>query len=234
MTNAFGTLFHPQKAFVIYEQQGTAKHIYVECYDLDPQGRPINAHPLSLIEANKLCKALQTTERKRSAFLAPKGLMPKNLLYLRTDKNPYAIWFTPAQKIKLFFKEDLGIKTGFANVPVLVWRATRTTLSIFAANELEITAGTPLFNAPFFNLYDDGRVCMGNVSLDIKKDCSLEDFMAQWENAFFNSYFSHMIQGYNPIRGNIVQLWKSLSGKDKPFPTEKLISNNRTVQNLIQ
>lgn len=234
MTNAFGTLYHPQKAFVIYEQQGGNKNIYIESYDLDPQGRPINAHPLSMLEANRLSKALQTTEKKRSAFLAPKGLLPKNLLYVRTDKNPCAIWHTPQQRVKLFFKEDLGIKSGLANIPALVWKATKTSIAVFAVTESEICGDSPLFNAPFFNIYDDGRVCMGNVSLEIKKDCCLEDFMEQWQNAFFNSYFSHMIQGYNPIKGNIVQLWKKLSGTDEPFPEEKLIVNKRTIKDLIQ
>ena len=234
MTNTFGTLYHPHKAFVIYEQQDGNKHIYIESYDLDQQGHPINAHPLSMLEANRLSKALQTTEKKRSAFLAPKGLLPKNLLYIRTDKNPYAIWHTPRRCVKLFFKEDLGIKSGLASIPALVWKATKTSIAVFAVTETEISGDTPLFNAPFFNMYDDGRVCMGNVSMDIKKDCALEDFIEQWQNGFFNSYFSHMIQGYNPIKGNIVQLWKNLSGTGKPFPEEKLIPHKRTVKHLIQ
>jgi PRTRC genetic system protein B len=234
ITNSFGTLFHPQKAFVIFEQQGTAKNIYVESYDIDPQGRPINAHPLSLLEANKLCKALQTKESKRSAFLALKGLMPSNLLYLRTDTKPFAIWHTPQQRVNLYFKKDLGIKSGICEVPALVWRASGTSLALFALTDSNIETDTPLYNAPFFNIYNDGHVCMGNVQINIKKDCPLEGFIQQWQNAFFNSYFSHMIQGYNPIKGNIVQLWKSLSGKDKAFPSDKLIPTHKTIRHLIQ
>lgn len=233
LTQSFGTLYHPQKAFVIYEQQGAAKHIYIESYDIDEQGCPVNAHPLSMTEAGKLCKALQTTEKKKSSFLTPKGLLPKNLVYLRTDNLPYAIWHTPVQSVKLYFKDDLGIQCGLAYVPALVWKATRTHLALFAITEDEVGAETPLFNAPFFNLYDDGRVCMGNVRLDIKKDCALEDFIRLWQDAFFNSYFSHMIDGHNPVKGNIVQLWKRLSGTGKPFPTEKLIPANKTVKHLI-
>jgi PRTRC genetic system protein B len=234
ITNTFGTLYHPQKAFVIYERQDGNKQVYIESYDLDPQGCPINAHPLSLLEANRLSKALQTSEKKNSGFLTAKGLLPKNLLYVRTDKNPFAVWHTPQKRVKLFFKEGLGIKSGFANVPALVWKATKSSIAVFAINETEVSADTPLFNAPFFNIYEDGRVCMGNVRLDIKKDCALEDFMAQWEHAFFNSYFSHLIQDFSPVKGNIVQLWKSLSGTNKPFPEEKLIPHKKTVKHLIQ
>jgi PRTRC genetic system protein B len=234
ITNTFGTLYHPQKAFVVYEQQGTAKHIYVECYDLDPTGRPINAHPLSLLEAGKLCKALHTTEKKQSSFLASKGLLPSNVLHIRTDRNPYALWHTPAQAVKLYFREDLGIQSGFCNIPAMVWKATKTSIAVYALADGEIRADAMLFNAPFFNMHDDGRVCMGNVSLDIKKDCSLEDFISLWERAFFDSYFSHLIMGYSPVKGNIVQLWKSLSGTGKPFPTAKLILSKKTLINLIQ
>lgn len=234
LTNSFGTLYHPQKAFVIYEKQGTAKHIYVESYDIDPQGRPFNAHPLSIIEANRLSKALRTTEKKYSGFLSPKGLLPKNLLHLRTDTRPYAMWHTPVQRVKLYFKEDLGIKSGLAHIPALVWKATKTAIAVYAITENEVSGETPLFNAPFFNIYDDGRICMGNVSIDIKNDCCLEDFISIWQHTFFNSYFSHMIQGHNPVKGNIVQLWKKQTNSDRPFPEEKLIPFNKTVKYLIQ
>lgn len=234
MTNTFGTLFHPQKAFVIYGQNTGAKHIYIESYDLDVQGRPFNAHPLSLMEAGRLCKALQTTEKKRSAFLAPKGLIPKNLLHLRTDSKPFALWHTPRQSVQLYFKKDLGIKSGIAEVPALIWKAGKNGLMLFAVSDDDITENTPLFHAPFFNIYEDGRVCMGNVSIDIHKDYGLEELMSKWQEAFFNSYFSHMIQGHNPVRGNIVQLWKSMTEKHKPFPHEKLIPTHKTVQHLIQ
>jgi PRTRC genetic system protein B len=138
------------------------------------------------------------------------------------------------QRVKLYFKEDLGIKSGLAQIPALVWKATKTAIAVYAITENEVSGETPLFNAPFFNLYDDGRVCMGNVSVDIKKDCCLEDFITTWQYAFFNSYFSHMIQGHNPVKGNIVQLWKKQTSTDRPFPEEKLIPFNRTVKHLIQ
>lgn len=234
LTNQFGTLFHPQKAFVVYEQQNTAKHIYVESYDFDCEGRPFNAHPLSLSEAGKLSKALLTSERKHSSFLSLKGLMPKNLLFLRTQKNPCAIWHTQPARVRLYFKEDLGIKSGWANVPSLIWRATKTSLWLYAVRDAEVNEGTPLFNAPFFNIYDDGKVCMGNVSIEVRNDCPLEDFMLQWQDSFFNSYFSHLLQGFNPIKGNIVQLWKKLVNENIPFPADKLIPNQLAIKNLIQ
>jgi PRTRC genetic system protein B len=235
LTNTFGTLFHPQKAFLIYRDAGQNKHIYVESYDIDPDGRPYNAHPLSVSEAAGLSKALQTSDKKKTGFLTPKGLIPRKLLYMRTDVNPYAIWRTPPQNIKLLFKEDLGIDSDFVNIPALVWKATKNSLAIYALTDCDKPdENTALFHAPFFNIYDDGHVCMGSVQINIRKDCPLEDFMVQWENAFFSSYFSHMVQGHNPVKGNMVQLWKRLTGTAQPFPHKVLIPMKRTIKHLIQ
>jgi PRTRC genetic system protein B len=235
LTNAFGSLYHPQKALLIYQQDNSSKQVYIESYDIDPQGRPINAHPLSVTEGSALAKALHTEDSKHTTFLKPAGLLPKNLLYLHTERNGYAIWHTPKQNRKLLFKAGLGIDNGCANIPALIWKATKDGLAIYAlADDKVIDLDTELYNAPFFNTYHDGRVCMGNVAISISKNCGLEDFVAQWEQAFFNSYFSHMMQGHNPVKGNMVQLWQSLVGTKKQFPVKTLITTKKTIKSLIR
>jgi PRTRC genetic system protein B len=235
VTNAFGTLYHPQKALLVYAaSQNHTQPYYIEAYDLDTEGKPVNAHPLSVSEANSLVKALQTAERKKNGLLTLKGLMPKNVLHLKTDQNPYAIWYTPAQSVPLFFKADLGIPSGLCALPALLWKATKKGMAIYAlADDADITLETPLYHAPFFNVYEDGRVCMGNTQVSIPKDCSLEEFMRLWQEAFYNSYFSHLMHGHLPVKGNIVQLWKGLSGTGKPFPAQVLIPNKSTLKHLI-
>ncbi len=235
LTNAFGSLYHPQKALLIYQQENNDKQVYIESYDIDLQGRPINAHPLSVTEGTALAKALHTKDSKNTTFLKPAGLLPKNLLYLQTERNGYAIWHTPKQNRKLLFKAGLGIDSGYANIPALIWKATKDGLVIYAlADDKVIDLDTELYNAPFFNTYHDGRVCMGNVAISISKNCGLEEFAAQWEQAFFNSYFSHMMQGHNPVKGNMVQLWQSLVGTKKQFPVKTLITNKKTIKSLIR
>ncbi len=235
LTNAFGSLYHPQKALLIYQQENSGKQVYIESYDIDPQGRPINAHPLSVTEGSALAKALHTKDSKHTAFLKPAGLLPKNLLYLHTERNGYAIWHTPKQNRKLLFKAGLGIDSGYANIPALIWKATKDGLAIYAlTDDKAIDLDTELYHAPFFNTYNDGKVCMGNVAISISKNCGLEDFIAQWEQAFFNSYFSHMMQGHNPVKGNMVQLWQSLVGIKKQFPVKTLITTKKTIKSLIR
>lgn len=230
----FGTLYHPKSALVFYETAERETDIYVEHFDMDSNGTPINAHPLTVKEANLLAKALQTDEEKNKAFLKPKGILPTNILHINPSEKGMVLWYTKAQQRQMYFVNGLGIPNGKANVPPMLWFANKNSLAVFAlATERRPTAKTPLHYAPFFNIYEDGKVCMGTVNIDIKKSASVEEFIQAWESYFFNSYFSHLLGSHSPIKGNCVNIWKDLIDTDKTFPKEVLKKNNRTLKNLL-
>ncbi|WDF77138.1 PRTRC system protein B [Mucilaginibacter sp. KACC 22773] len=236
LTGTFGNLYEPVKALLIMQKTGDGHQsdFYIESYDMDAAGCPINGHPLSIAECNKLAKALQASEKKAQGFLNPAGLMPKNILTINSGSSGYAVWHTPPQSVKLLFTENLDISSGMAQIPALVWKAGKNSLQVFAVTDTDFTENTPLCHAPFFNVYPDGRVCMGNVRIGIPKDCGLEQFMERWQDYFFNSYFSHLFSGHQPVRGNIVQLWQSLTAGQEPFPTDVLIPNKFHLKNLLK
>lgn len=230
----FGTLYHPQSALVFYQSKNQNSEPYVEYFDMDENGNPINAHPLSVKEAKNLSFSLQIQTEKEKNFLKPKGLLPTNVLYLDSSNNGKVIWFTKAQKRELFFVKNLGIPNVKANIPTLLWCADKFGLKIFALkSNKRPTENTSLFHAPFFNIYEDGKVCMGTVDVKIKKSLSLEEFIKSWEDYFFNSYFSHLMNGHNPIKGNCINLWKDLIENKNPFPTDILIDSKLTLKNLL-
>ncbi|MFV8328185.1 PRTRC system protein B [Flavobacterium sp. ZS1P14] len=234
ITATFGTLYNPVKAFVVYQKNTADKTIYVEAYDMDKNGCPINAHPLSLRESTQLANALDTSDELKRNFLKPSGLLPKNVLFINPDHDGYAVWHTPSQRVDLFFVDGLAIPNGKVSMPPLVWKASKNTLWIYAMDsDKEINEQTALAHAPFFNLYTDGKVCMGTVSISIKTDCLLEEFIQQWEQYFFNSYFSHLIGDASPVKGNIIQLWQNLVFNGKPFPMKSLLKNGLTIKNLL-
>lgn len=43
ITENFGTFYHPKSALVFYETKGTNTDMYVEHFDMDKNGNPINA-----------------------------------------------------------------------------------------------------------------------------------------------------------------------------------------------
>ena len=75
---------------------------------------------------------------------------------------------------------------------------------------------------------------MGNVRINIPKDCALEQFMELWQDYFFNSYFSHLFGSHQPVKGNVVQLWQRLTNTDEAFPTDLLIANKYQIKHLIK
>ena len=231
----FGTLYEPKSALVFYQSLDKDTAMYVEHFAMDKNGSPINAHPLSVNEAKALAKSLQIDEEKDKTFLKPRGILPTNILHINPSKNGSAVWYTRAQERQLYFVKSLGITNGISYVPPMLWFADKENLFVFAlASDKRPTEKTTLYYAPFFNVYEDGAVCMGTVDVNIKNSASVEEFTTAWEDYFFNSYFSHLLDSYNPIKGNCVSLWKDLIGTDKLFPKEVLKKNNRTLKNLLR
>ena len=236
ITHNFGTLYHPTTALVFYQTYKRNKDTYVEYFDMDKNGNPINAHPLSEREAETLAKALRvkTKKEKSQDFLKPKGIIPTHILHINPSENGSVLWFTKSIKRQLFFTENLGISNGTAEIPAMLWLANKRSLKIFAlSSNRRPTEKTELFYSPFFNVYENGNVCMGTVDVNIQNSTSLEEFTTKWEDYFFNSYFSHLMNEHNPINGNCVNLWKSLINNEKQFPKEALKNANRTLKNLL-
>jgi len=243
VSQTFNQQYLPVKALLIYqsveqesenyERQPT--EVYVESYDIGKQGNPINAHPLSVKEMIALSELLQATQELKNNFLQCKGVLPTKLIYVNTQNNGYAVWHTPPQEVSLFFTDSLGIPSGKAKIPAMLWKATKESVQVFAIKgKAKPTAKTPLYYAPFFNLSQDGRVCMGTVNINIDRQTCLEDFMTQWESYFFNSYFTHTLGNHRHCKGNLIQLWQEQAGTGRDFPQEELIKTGRTLKDLIR
>ena len=144
----FGTLYYAKSALVFYETKGTENDMYVEHFDMDSNGTPVNAHPLTVKEAEILAKALQTDEERSKAFLKPKGILPTNILHVNPSDKGAVIWYTKAQQRQLYFVNGLGIPNGTAQVPPMLWVADKSSLAVFAlATNRRPTEKTPLHYA---------------------------------------------------------------------------------------
>ena len=68
ITANFGTLYFPKSALVFYETNSTEKETYVEHFDMDKDGNPINAHPLTVKEANVLASVYRPMKKRTPPF----------------------------------------------------------------------------------------------------------------------------------------------------------------------
>lgn len=234
ITQDFEALYYPTAAIVIYQTQKRSQDTYVEYFDMDTSGSPVNAHPLTVSEGKALSKALQVHGDKQKAFLKPQGIVPTNVLHINPTDKGSVLWYTKATKQKLYFSENLNIPSGEVSVPALLWHADKQNLRVFALiSNRRPTKQTTLYHAPFLNLYESAHVCMGTVDVTIQNSASLEEFTTAWQHYFFKSYFSHLINGHNPIQGDCIALWKDLVKTGKAFPKQVLLKSSITLQKLL-
>jgi PRTRC genetic system protein B len=243
ISEQFNNVLLPVKALLIYQQQRTEQmqqaedvqtDIYVESYDIGKYGQPVNAHPLSVKEMIALSEVLQSAQEIKGGFLKSRGLLPQKVLFVDQQVNGFAVWHTPPQEVTLFFTDALGIPSGKAKIPALVWKADGSKLSVYAVKgKAKPCETTILCHAPFFNIYANGNVCMGTVSITTDRSACLEDFMRAWEKYFFSSYFSHSINGNSSTKTDTKLLWQKLLKTGCEFPQTELVKTRSTIKQLI-
>lgn len=245
ITEHFNRQFAPYKAILLYhtvdpdeERRAYRSHadseMYVESFDIAPNGKPINAHPLTIPEMMALGDIFNSTKELNTTYLRSRGILPSNVMYVDQRENGFAVWYTPPMNADLFFTERLGIPNGIAPMPALLWKATKNSLHIYAMKgKVKPNDNTPLYHAPFFNIYAGGNVCMGTVHINITSQTHLEDFMLQWQAYFCQSDFSHSINGGSSTKTDTAALWRRLVGTGRPFPTEELMPCNRTLKQVL-
>lgn len=234
ITTILDTFYKPGKALVIFTAKSEDCKPYVESFDFDEWGHPINTHPLTVKEAVTLGKILRSNEDSDTGYLQSEGILPKNILKIHQYAfGGFALWTSPAQQRPLYFSENVGLNDGPAYVPPMLWKATADRLQVWALpSGKRPQSKTRLYYAPFFNI-SSSSVCMGTVAVNAGNQPSLQEFTKSWEDAFWNTAFSHLNMTFSPTKSPIVQLWKGLIGTDKPFPMEELKRNGKTINDII-
>ncbi|MBB2145729.1 PRTRC system protein B [Pedobacter sp. LMG 31464] len=233
LTEIIADGYKPFKALLFY--RGKKEEYYIESYDIGLSGRAINAHPLSVDESQQLADALDNSEELKATYLRGNGMFPQNLLYLNSEKDGFAVWHTPSKQVNLFFKADLGIADGMAQIPPMLWKAGKHSLQVFAMKtDDRPIESEQLFHAPFFNVYESGAVCMGNVKKQIPNGCSLIEFMSLWEKFYFNSTFSHTLNSGAVDGEKTVALWKRQMENQTAFPLAKLVKSKISLKTLLK
>lgn len=151
------------------------------------------------------------------------------------------IWWSPPQRRSLFFKKSSHIPETFDGravcpCPGLVFMANEREMYVYAFKGTDAPSRqTKLYQAPFFNVWSQGKVCVGNA--DVPKDDRREDPEA-WERMFFGSNFTHpnftqkdrLTVGVDPAH-----FWKAQVEKpDAEFPDQVLFDLDLNVDDLMR
>jgi PRTRC genetic system protein B len=94
------------------------------------------------------------------------------------------------------------------------------------------TPATSLYLAPYWNVSNNGSVCLGTTK--VPRDVSVKS-LTRWEEAFFESEFTHANASTSLTThpAGFIGLWKSLIGKKK-FPVDYLCDVKQTLGRFIQ
>ena len=121
--------------------------------------------------------------------------------------------------------------------PGLVFVVTTKAWKVFAfKGRQRPDADTPLSVAPFFNVWQNGTICVGSARLP--KGDQVHNHLA-WEEAFFRSYFTHpnihTPRGLTRYRAGPFALWRDLlDGRLSHFPTRTLVPTGWTLRQAFE
>lgn len=165
-------------------------------------------------------------------FALAADLIPENLLSYSVR---HQLWWVPAGNRQVFFDcKELGKRGAIVPHPPLVFLVLKGQYWVFALKESKRpTAQTQLFYGPYFNLSDEGSVCMGSAKMPTKLT---PEYITEMEDAFFNSSFTHIsgkVRKIDHPRGEYA-FWKDmLDGVYKEFPVDLLVQQNKTIATLL-
>ena len=100
-----------------------------------------------------------------------------------------------------------------------------------------VDKATPLFQAPYFNVYGTGAICQGNVDVPTGGFAgSVADRIEAWNKAFFDSFFTHPnTQG--PLvnyKGGPYRFWRDmLDGRHAVFPESALVPLGTSLAKVL-
>lgn len=226
ITEVLTSSFEPSMAIVVYEGDN---QYYLERRDID-KGKMKAGIPLTEECLSDISEVLSSSSEK-----IVHGTIPSFMIYsdCRPGHEKY-IWYRKPEKRKMFFSKKLNIPNGHINLPGLVYMAKGSNLSIFAVKSKgRIGIGTKLYHAPFFNVYDEANVCLGNAKLKWPDELTYDKIIQYWESKFWLSEFDHLL-GNNPIKGNLSSVTKQCIKTGCDFPISQLKPIGKlTIKDLL-
>lgn len=223
----------PTDAIIFYKptmKAGDKEGAFVEHRTIE-DGKLGAGEPL---EVDTLAKMLRTVSKyvaRNTALVTLHGVIPPNLLYSSTSMDKHKlVWYRKPEKRMMYFKKSLGIPDGEIEIPGIVYMAEGRKLSVYAFKGSK--PKDVLYMAPFFNIYNDGGVCLGSAKVQKPKEHTFENWIDYWEKMFWMSEFAAIIAS-NPVKRNLALVTKHCIENGKPFPSSELIKSSKTLKSLM-
>ena len=158
------------------------------------------------------------------------GFINERIIYSTANTK---IWWKPASMENIYIKvKDEDTVSGKVMHPALLFMVSGRKFYVYALkNNERPDENTELFHAPYFNLYDAGNMCTGNVLLpESVNKSNLKD----WENVLFDSWFTHAnCKKVIKDKSGFYLFWITRLNKKVAFPVTKLFSMDKVIGDLV-
>lgn len=223
--------FSLHKALVIYESSrdmssGSSSSWFVTEHpiSLDEKGIP-RIKEGALLSRDALDALVEKVKGAQAA-----ELLPENVLVYSPNR---ITWWVPASVRTMYYScerspELRSLSGKKYPQPALLFDVCSGHLNVFAlADAKRPTRATKLFRAPYWNVNDQGGVCLGSTRVP---DTLCLDALPAWVDGFFLSEFTHQ-NTTRPLTTHpdgFAGLWRELVGK-KSFPVKYLAEHSQTL-----
>ncbi len=225
----------PVRSIVVYTDKRQSS-FYLESRDITNQGGKFHlsaAVPLS----DSAMKNIAQAYMKNNAFnMTHASIIPGHMLHGSNKLGrTVVIWYRPAMRKTLNFSASIGIKGDKpVMVPATLNVIINTKLYIYAlATDERPEANTKLYNAPYFNIYEDGNVCLGTANTGRVKKKTFEEEAERFERAFYMAEQNGGVA--QQCKSSLNTIWTSLIKSQKPFPQKELVQHKKykTLHDLM-
>ena len=216
---------------MVYESD---QDYYLESHSINEKGQLMEGKP---VKQETIQGMVDVFFDERQHQIKVGGYIPENLLSF--DAKPggqyQMIWYRPAELRYIHFAAPLRIPSGQAWVPAMIYEVDRKELSVYAfRSNSRPNLKTKLFRAPFHNVSDSDKVCLGNAKVNRPKVNTYTSLMKYWEDLFWLSEFSHLNGASNPTNSDIGKVWKKLVASRKKLKWSRINELKSFRNNTLQ
>lgn len=240
-TEVLSTSFKPAMSIIVYQAGSEngfgSSRFYLESHNINDKGQVMEGKPLMEETLQGMISVLHKEQKDRSLL---NGATPENLLYYK----PYPagkyllVWYRPAEVRFFHFAQQLKLNSGKMWAPPVLYAVDGNSLYVYALkNDKRPDEKTRLMRAPFHNVADDGKVCLGNASVRKPTDRGFASTIKYWEDLFWRSEFAHLNGAGNPTKSPLQDVYKKmLASKEKIkwSDLKELKESKRQIKSILQ
>ena len=221
-----------EQAILIYRSRGARES---RCFASVHRVALDNGSPV--IQAGKPVTpgAVRRLSSDLSASSSHAGYLPGNVLYADGDA---LVWWVPPRRRHIAFscpETALCQRGAIVPHPALVFMVSGGSWLVWAhKGRKRPVPQSPMWRAPYFNVGADGAICRGNV---VTPTGTTTDRIAEWEDAFFHSYFTHpnVPKGLVNHPGGAYAFWAEMVELPPvAFPQRALVRAGATLGELVE